>query len=82
MMSMLNVRILTPTGVLFEGEALSITLPGTLGSFTVLDRHAPLISALDAGTVACKTANGVDRYDVKGGFVKVENNLISVCLEL
>lgn len=81
MMAMLSVRILTPTGVLFEGEALSVTLPGVHGSFTVLDRHAPLISALDAGTVVCKTANGVEKYGTKGGFAKVEDNLISVCLE-
>lgn len=78
---MLEVRILTPTGLLFEGEAVSLTLPGTMGSFTVLDRHAPIISSLEAGTVVCNTANGVQRFDCKGGFVGIENNVVTVCTE-
>ena len=78
---MLNVRILTPDGLLFEGEVESLTLPGVLGKFTVLDRHAPIISVLEAGKVVCRTANGISEYDVTGGFVSVENNQISVCVE-
>ena len=78
---MLSVRILTPTGVLFEGEAESLTLPGALGSFTVLDRHAPIISVLEAGKVKCKTANGGAEFDIKGGFASVGDNIVSVCVE-
>ena len=33
----MRIRILTPSELLFEGEAESVTLPGTVGSFTVLD---------------------------------------------
>ncbi len=78
---MLSVRILTPTGVLFEGEAESLTLPGALGSFTVLDRHAPIISVLETGKVVCKSANGIVEYPIKGGFASVNNNRISVCVD-
>ncbi len=78
---MLDVRILTPNGTLFEGEAESLTLPGVLGRFTVLDRHAPIISALENGTLVCKTAEGVKEYPVTRGFAGVENNVISVCVE-
>ena len=56
-------------------------LPGVLGSFTVLDRHAPIISALEAGKVVCKTANGIKEFVSNGGFVGVEDNVASVCLE-
>ena len=78
---MLNVRILTPGGTLFEGEVESLALPGSVGRFTVLDRHAPIISSLESGKVICKTANGVSEYDVNGGFVSVEHNTVSVCIE-
>lgn len=78
---MLSVRILTPDGLLFEGEVESLTLPGVLGRFTVLDRHAPIISALEAGKVVCKSANGVAEYPVGGGFVCVDSNKISVCVD-
>lgn len=78
---MLEVRILTPTGLLFEGEVVSLTLPGTMGSFTVLERHAPIISSLDAGEVVCHSANGEHRFECNGGFVGVENNVATVCIE-
>lgn len=78
---MLNVRILTPGGTLFEGEVESLTLPGSIGRFTVLDRHAPIISSLESGKVICKTANGECEYDVNGGFASVEHNTVSVCIE-
>lgn len=78
---MLSVRILTPDGLLFEGEVESLTLPGVQGRFTVLDRHAPIISALEAGKVVCKSANGVAEYPIEGGFASVNNNHISVCVD-
>jgi len=39
------------TGSLFEGEVLSVTLPGSAGDFTVLREHAPLVATLREGTV-------------------------------
>lgn len=79
---MLSVRILTPEGTLFEGDVDSLTLPGSLGSFTVLDRHAPIISALERGKVICKSANGMDEFNVNTGFASVDNNTVSVCIEV
>ena len=40
------LEILSPEQKLFSGEVESVTLPGTLGEFTVLKRHAPLISSM------------------------------------
>ena len=32
----MTLEIISPTGTLFHGEATRVTLPGTVGSFTVL----------------------------------------------
>jgi len=42
----MNLEILTPDKKVFEGEVNSVSLPGTMGSFEVLNHHAPLISTL------------------------------------
>lgn len=47
----MTLEILSPERTLFSGEVESVTLPGTLGEFTVLRHHAPLISSLTAGEV-------------------------------
>ena len=77
----MRIRVLTPGELLFEGEVESVTLPGTVGSFTVLDSHAPIISSLESGKVVLKTANGVLEYPLTSGFAQVRNNVITVCLE-
>ena len=78
---MLKVRIITPSEALFEGDAESVTMPGTVGSFTVLDLHAPIISSLESGKVSVRTQQGVQEYSLNSGFVEVKDNVVIVCLE-
>ena len=78
---MLKLRIITPSEALFDGEVESVTLPGSASSFSVLDMHAPIISSLESGKVVLKTANGTREYALSSGFVEVENNIITVCIE-
>jgi len=79
----MNLEILTPEKKLFSGEVYGVQMPGISGSFEVLDRHAPLISALKAGKV--KVLSGLNQelasYQVQGGFVEVLNNRVTVLLE-
>jgi F-type H+-transporting ATPase subunit epsilon len=47
----MQLEIITPETRIFSGEATSVQFPGLDGSFQVLNGHAPIISALAAGTV-------------------------------
>lgn len=78
---MLDLKIITPQQMLFEGKVESVTLPGKAGSFTVLTGHAPIISSLMKGKIVCKGADGVREYDVRNGFVEVSANVVQVCIE-
>ena len=78
---MLKIRIITPSEILFEGEVESVTLPGSAGSFTVLDMHAPIISSLESGKVVVKGANSTIEYPLNSGFAEVKDNIAIVCIE-
>ena len=39
----MTLEILTPEKKLFSGEVYGIQLPGTVGLFELLDKHAPKI---------------------------------------
>ncbi|MBO4442893.1 MAG: ATP synthase F1 subunit epsilon [Bacteroidaceae bacterium] len=78
---MLRLRIIAPDRLVYEGEVEFVTLPGTMGSFTVLDNHAPIISSLETGKIIYKDANGNADITVKSGFAEVQNNVLSVCVE-
>ena len=77
----MKIRIITPSELLFEGDAESVTLPGTAGSFMVLDRHAPIVSSLESGKVVVKEANNTYEYALNSGFVEVKDNNVIVCIE-
>ncbi|PWL27401.1 MAG: hypothetical protein DCO96_11710 [Fluviicola sp. XM-24bin1] len=47
----MQLEIITPESMVFQGEATAVQFPGLDGSFQVLNGHAPIISALAKGDV-------------------------------
>jgi len=45
------LEIVSPEKTLFSGNVDSVLVPGTDGSFQMLDNHAPIVSTLINGTV-------------------------------
>ena len=80
---MLKLKIVSPEGVAYEGNVESVSVPGSLGQFQILNNHAPIISLLEAGEVIYKDLGGERKVKtVKGGFVEVQQNNVNVCVEL
>ncbi|MDM8306235.1 MULTISPECIES: hypothetical protein [Bacteroidaceae] len=81
-MKELHLVIASPEQTVFEGKVDMAVLPGELGEFQVLVNHAPLISSLTAGEVRYTAGKESHSLSIKGGFVEVRDNQISVCAEL
>lgn len=78
----MNLEILTPERKLFSDDVYGVQLPGISGLFEVLDKHAPLVSALKAGKVkVLKDKSHFTYFDIQGGFVEIENNKATVLVE-
>ncbi len=79
----MNLEILTPEKKVFSGDVYGVQLPGITGSFEVLEKHAPLVSALKNGRLKIlkDKNNHLAYFDVQGGFVEVINNAVSVLVE-
>jgi F-type H+-transporting ATPase subunit epsilon len=79
----MNLEILTPEKRVFSGDVFGVQLPGVSGMFEVLDRHAPLVSALKPGKL--KVLKDKDHhlafFEIRGGFVEVIHNKVSVLVE-
>lgn len=66
---------------LYNGEAKSITLPGSGGYFTVLAKHEPLVTTLKRGEAQIESADGtIEKFTVHSGLVEVSNNRAIVLL--
>lgn len=77
----MNLSIMTPDREVYTGEVSSVTVPGTLGMFQVLENHAPIISILSNGTIKVKTSEGVKTFEAQGGVIEVLNNKIIILAE-
>lgn len=57
---------------LYDGPALSATVPGTAGEMTVLANHEPLISTLKAGTITVRIPNKEDlTFAITAGVMEI-----------
>ena len=79
---MLQLRIVSPDKIEFDGAVESVLVPGTMGQFEILNDHAPIISTLQKGTVEYTTSEGKVQLEIQGGFVEVQKNVVSLCVEM
>ena len=79
----MKVEIISPNGTLYSGEASSVTVPSMMGPFTLLEHHAAIVSVLEAGMVSLNDDKGESQdFAIKGGFVEVKKNEVSLCVEV
>lgn len=79
---MLRLKIVSPEKIVYQGDVESVLVPGTKGSFEILNDHAPIISSLSEGTVEYSTKEDKKQFNIHGGFVEVKKNEVSLCVEL
>lgn len=78
----MKLEIITPEKKVFSGEIKLVQVPGTKGSFEVLNDHAPIISTLEKGSIKIiKKDDTVDYFDIDGGVIEANNNHIIILSE-
>ena len=77
----MRLTIITPDKPVFEGEITSVTVPGTAGSFEVLENHAPIVSTLEDGKIIIRSGKNEEIINIIGGVVEVVENRITVLAE-
>ena len=79
----LRLRIVSPEKIVFVGDVNNVVVPGMAGEFQVFPNHAPIISSLVRGRLIYETVNdGRKEMTISGGFVEVQGNEVSLCVEL
>ena len=78
----LELKIVSPEKVEFEGKVDRVIVPGTVGLFEILENHAPIISKLEKGRVIYHDSEGEHEINVSMGFVEVQKNIVNICVEL
>jgi len=79
----MQLDIITPEKKIYTGEIKLVQVPGSKGSFEILNNHAPIISTLENGEI--KIIDLQDRkiyFDISGGVIEVNQNKIIILAEL
>lgn len=80
-MKELHLSIVSPEKSIFDGGVKIVTLPGTIGSFSILPGHAPIVSSLQAGTLSYTTTDGEEHtMEIRGGFIEMSDGTVSACI--
>jgi F-type H+-transporting ATPase subunit epsilon len=75
----MKLELVTPNGVIFDGDMKSATLPGKEGEFGVLDEHAGTVTLLSAGVVEIEKADGnKEMVAINWGTAKVEEHKVTI----
>jgi F-type H+-transporting ATPase subunit epsilon len=76
--SSLHVVVVTPEATVVETTADFVALPLVDGEYGVAPLHSPMIGRLGYGELRIRSGGHVDCYYADGGFVQVNNNVVSV----
>ncbi len=73
-----RLSIVTAEGTVFEDSVEYVNLPTGFGSIGILANHAPLLCAVEKGTVRCTKDGETLRIRVSDGVASVENNEVTL----
>ena len=78
----MHVLIAKVDETLYDGEAYSLTVPGTEGEMTVLSHHVPLITTLKPGTLRLRETKDANPlfFPVESGVLEINREATTVIL--
>lgn len=87
------LEIVSPEKTLFTGEVSSVHVPGTEGSFQILNNHAPIVSTLKKGSIKLKGSfdsksenleihsNNEAYLDIQSGVIEMKKNKLIILVD-
>jgi F-type H+-transporting ATPase subunit epsilon len=77
----MRVTVISPEAAMFDGEADAVVAPAFDGEVGILPNHAPFMTLLGEGMLTVRSAGGMRRFAVRGGFLQVVDNRVRVVAE-
>lgn len=78
----MEIEIITPTEQIYSGSIVQVNLPGSNGSFEILENHAPIIATLQQGTITLVDIKGDKHsFEIPGGVVEQSKHKVLVLVD-
>jgi F-type H+-transporting ATPase subunit epsilon len=78
----MHLTIAKVTENIFDGEAVSVTVPAAEGEMTVLGHHEPLVTTLKKGTIVVRQLADIEplQFPIEGGMIEVRTEGATILL--
>lgn len=77
-MTEFHLQIVTPDGLLFDGNATRVVVRTTEGDVGILARHSDYVAPISIGKATVRTAEGVRTASCIGGMVSVTGGMVRI----
>jgi F-type H+-transporting ATPase subunit epsilon len=78
----LQVRVVSPDRIVFEGEASAVSAPAWDGYVGILRGHAPMLTLIGSGEMKIdRPGGGSESFFVAAGVLKVERDKVTLLTE-
>jgi F-type H+-transporting ATPase subunit epsilon len=78
---LLKLTIARVDGPVFDGEVISVAVPGVAGDMQLMAGHEALISPLKSGEVRIKKADSsTEAFTLKSGTLELSNNHATILI--
>ncbi len=78
----LRLRVITPTRVVVEADADSVTVPGALGELGILPGHTALLTTMKIGELGYRSGGREHVMAVLNGFAEVAADAVTVLADV
>lgn len=80
-MNALKVSVTTPYGMIFDGEADYVALPGAEGEFGVMSGHSDMLALLKTGVIELNHNKSKELVAINWGYAKVQGNQVDILID-
>lgn len=77
-MNKIQTQIITPSGILYSGEADMVVMPGSEGELGVMAGHVPMIVQLKAGEVRLYNGKDIKPFAINHGIANITGEKIEI----
>lgn len=82
-MNKLSLKIVTPSRIMYDGEAEMVIMRTKVGDIGIMAGHQPLVTVLDYGVLKLKISeNEEKRAAVLGGFVEIDGEGVNILTDI
>ena len=80
-MATLTLKVVEPSGTIYEGEIEEVHIPTPTGTIAVLADHMPMVAPVKIGVLELRDGSSIDHYAIGDGMLTITEEGATLAVE-